>query len=113
MGLDRILTHVEVTAELTIRHAGRQQGKDFAFALSEADLPSWPLQRVIDLGMLGPLRQNNSLAICGCFDALNDLFPRYGFGDKAFGATASGVIHRFRVIGKAEYHDRSVTWVGT
>ena len=51
-----------MVAELAVRHAGRQQGEEFAFTFGKADVAPRPSQCFIDLGVLRPLGQNDTLA---------------------------------------------------
>jgi hypothetical protein len=112
VSLDRVLTYVKVATKFAIRHARRQQRQKLALAFGYADLAPRPLQRCIDLGALGPLGQNDSIALRGSSDAVNDLLPWRSLGDKSLSTGAHGLTHRQRPIGKAEHHDRSITGVG-
>ena len=67
MSLDRVLTDIEMAAELAVRHARRQQGEKLAFAFGEADLAPRPSQCFIDLGVLRPLGQNDTVALAAAW----------------------------------------------
>jgi len=110
--LDRVLTDVKVSAKLAIGHSCRKQGQEFAFAFGESDVAARPAHSLVDLGVLGPLRQLDSFAARGSPDATNDLFSGHGLRDESSSAGTKGLAHHLRPIGKAEHHDGSVFRVG-
>ena len=112
LGLDGVLTDVQVNAEFAIRHSSREQGQEFAFSFGETHLAPRPAQRFVDLCVLRPLGQNDLLTPRGRPDAFDDLISRYGFGDETLCARAYGSPHRLRAVGKAEDHDGSIFGVG-
>src|ERR1700728_486485 len=112
LGLDGVLTDVEVAAEFAVRHSGREEGQEFAFALGKPDLAPRPAQRSVDRGALGASGQDDAFAARGSDDAINDLLGRYRLGDKSLCASTHGVTHRLGVVGEAEYNDRAGTRVG-
>ena len=113
LSLDGVLTDVEMTAEFTIRHSRRKQGQELALSFGKTSLAPRPAQQIIDLCVLRPLGQNDPFAP-GCSpDAIDDLIPRYGFGDETLCARAQSSAHRLRTVRKAEDHNGPVLGVGT
>jgi hypothetical protein len=113
LGLDGVLTDVQVNAEFAIRHSSRKQGQEFAFSFGETHLAPRPAQRFVDLCVLRPLGQNDLLTPRGRPDAFDDLISRYGFGDETLCARAQSSAHRLRTVRKAEDHNGPVLGVGT
>jgi hypothetical protein len=108
LSFDGVLTDVEVIAKFTIRHSRRKQGQELAFSFGETSLAPWPAECLVDLRVLRPLGQNDLLALCGSPDAIDDLIPRYGFGDETLCASAQSPSYRLRAVRKTEYYDRPV-----
>jgi hypothetical protein len=111
LGLDGVLADVEVATEFAICHPGWEQGQKLAFALGKPDLASWPAQRFVDPGALGPLGQCDALTVCCGSDAINDLLPVRSLGNKSLCSGAHGTTHGLGLIGKAEHNDSAIMWV--
>jgi hypothetical protein len=111
--LHGVLTDVEMTAKLAVRHSGREQRQELALAFGEANIASWPAHLFIDLRVLGSLRQDDALSVCGSPDAVDDLVPWHGLGDESLRARTKGSSHRLGPVGEAEDNDGAVFGVGT
>jgi hypothetical protein len=112
LSLDGVLTDVEVTAEFTIRHSRREQGQELAFSFGQTSVAPRPAQYLIDLCVLRPLGQNDLLAPRCRPDAIDDLIPRYCFGDETLCARAQSAAHCLWAVREAEDHDCPVLGVG-
>ena len=87
LSLDGILTDVEMTAEFTIRHSRRKQGQELALSFGKTSRApaSTALHRSARVAFSGSKRPFRP---CRRPNAIDDLIPRYGFGNETLCARA-------------------------
>jgi hypothetical protein len=102
LGLDRVLTDVEMLGELGVGHARGEQRQELTFSFGEAVVSARPAQRVIDSGPLGPSLEDDALTPCCGADAFNDLGSAHCFGDEAGCASLEDAPYESLMVGKTE-----------